>query len=73
MISDSTIERMKSLKKRVDEIVALFGVPEPVAWDMLAADSSSQAAETAARLERAQKRSLAAAAATFKANTEGEK
>ena len=76
-LSTDTIERMKSLAKRVDEIVQTFGVSPQQAWAMLAADSSQKAAATAEKVDRhltqeqqARLRSMSAELNTYKANVE---
>lgn len=80
-LSDDTVKRMKTLIARVDEVMAAFGgvISREEAWQMVTAESGVKAAELAeridARLKRqqdAERRSLAARAATYKANVEEE-
>jgi hypothetical protein len=70
-----TTEKMKSLKVRALEIAKDLGIPENEAWTLMSACETQRVLETVERMEkeqarrdRAELRSLAARAATFKAN-----
>lgn len=68
-ISDDTYKRMRDIEARVAEVMGMFKVSREEAFTFLCANGAYKAAEVAARIERAQRRSLSALANTFKANT----
>lgn len=74
-LSNGTIERMKAAAVKVKEFMDFFHVPEDRAWVMVADNDARCAAETAMAIQRrqdkialAEKRALAARAATYSAN-----